>query len=179
MDTFVTRKGPVYFKLLPKELVYELSYYLSLDDIQQVSQITGGFNDYYFWENYVIHLGLIFIKPLYMINNMNNHFNWVTRIISANEYSDRWYDDLRIKSYFEGILYLPLVPTDILFRLDIDKLKNLAIGVYNVTIRCIKLSKFYLSMSYDRNNKLEIEVSESDVRKLLVYYKYYEVTPNS
>jgi len=165
--------------ILPKELIYEISYYLEDPyDILSLSNITEYFKDYYFWENYIMRLDLIFIRPPYIIKDIDTHYDWLKRTIYANNFSNEFIDKMIKISTSESFMFLGQVSTDILFRLDIPKLKNLAIGSYRVDIKCIERSKIYLEVYYTWNKKLDIEVFESDVRKLLVLYKYYDLNLN-
>jgi len=156
-----------YFTYIPKELVYEIGYYSSTDDILELSEITGYFDEYYFWENYITYLGYLFIKPFRNMNTVQHYINWEDAMVMSNERVER------VCLY--GSLHLDKVPSHVLFRLDLSELTNLSEKYYNVEIICNGQSKYYLEIRIPMRFSLNIDISKEDVFRLFVYYKDYKI----
>jgi len=183
-----------YFTYIPKELVYEIGYYLDTKDIQQVSKLNGYFNEWYFWENYLKNLKYLLIKPTYIMNNVQEYIDRVNMIIQVTEFIDN--DLMNTGPLFNHRIHIiHSISNQILSSLSFksfsvttekDTRKNPSLqlpelenfsnsGCTQVDIKFVYPNQFSLYFPNLLRLGMIIEVSREDVLKLLVYHRYDEI----
>jgi len=186
-----------YFNILPKELIYEIGYYLSPEDIYQVSEMVLSrvlfgsdrkkhkyFDEYYFWENYLIHRNYLFLKLHYNITSIRGYTDWVDSYILINEEAIEDITkliDSKIFYYYGDPIFINSsivnrVPNQILINLRLPELSNLNGLHYDVIIKYNIINQLHhLQIFVSEDKVLEVQVSKDDVFKLIIYYKIYKL----